>query len=76
MESVKRGRIWKDLLTDNDGQYIELQSGKIFNQPASTSAYTPYKHPLFGPMDIESWEEYCIRFIILEGLLNPIIMGH
>lgn len=54
----REGEIWKDLLTDNDGQYIELQSGKIFNQPASSSAYTPYKHPSFGPMDTESWEEY------------------
>ncbi|MCQ5224161.1 DUF5107 domain-containing protein, partial [Parabacteroides merdae] len=43
------GEIWKDLLTDTDGQYIDLQSGRMFNQPASNSCYTPYKHTAFTP---------------------------
>lgn len=52
------GMIWEKLLTDNDGQYVELQSGKTFSQPGSSSAYTPFKHPGFAPMGTEEWKEY------------------
>ena len=30
-----QGMIWEDLLTDNNGQYIEYQAGKLFNQAAA-----------------------------------------
>lgn len=52
------GMIWKDLLTDSDGQYVELQSGKLFNQPSAASAHTPFKHPQFAPYGFETWKEY------------------
>ena len=26
--------IWEKILTDNDGQYAEIQSGRLFNQNA------------------------------------------
>ena len=45
----QQGMIWEDLLTDNDGQYIEYQSGKLFNQAAEQSTYSPFKHRSFGP---------------------------
>ena len=45
----RAGGIWEDLLTDTDGQYIELQSGRVFNQPSANSARTPFKHPTFTP---------------------------
>lgn len=54
----RAGGIWEDLLTDNDGQYIELQSGRMFNQPSSKSAMTPYKHFSFAPQQTDSWTEY------------------
>jgi tetratricopeptide (TPR) repeat protein len=54
----RSGGIWEDLLTDTDGQYVELQSGRMFNQPASGSAYTPYKHTAFGPQGMDTWTEY------------------
>ena len=54
----REGGIWEDLLTDSDGQYIELQSGRVFNQPASNSAYTPYKHYSFAPQMTDEWTEY------------------
>lgn len=54
----REGGIWEDLLTDTDGQYVELQSGRIYNQPASASAFTPYKHPSFGPQATDRWTEY------------------
>lgn len=54
----REGGIWEDLLTDADGQYIELQSGRMYNQPASNSAFTPYKHAAFGPQSTDRWTEY------------------
>lgn len=54
-----QGMIWEDLLTDDDGQYIEYQSGKLFNQAAEASARTPFKHREFPPHDsdhmIDRW---------------------
>lgn len=54
----REGGIWEDLLTDTDGQYIELQSGRMYNQPASNSSLTPYKHTAFGPQATDQWIEY------------------
>lgn len=54
----REGGIWEDLLTDTDGQYIELQSGRMYNQPASNSSFTPYKHTAFGPQATDQWTEY------------------
>lgn len=45
------GMIWEDLLTDNDGQYIEFQTGGTFNQPMEGSSLTPFKHREFIPYD-------------------------
>ena len=44
-----QGMIWEDLLTDSDGQYIEFQAGKLFNQAAASSTFTPFKHREFNP---------------------------
>lgn len=55
---ARRGAIWEDLLTDGHGQYIELQSGRMFNQPAEESGYTPYKHTAFAPQGTDDWTEY------------------
>ncbi len=54
-----QGMIWEDLLTDNDGQYVEYQSGKLFNQASEGSTFTPFKHREFSPHDsdhmIDRW---------------------
>lgn len=55
---ARDGGIWEDLLTDKDGQYIELQSGRMYNQPASNSSRTPYKHTTFLPQATDVWTEY------------------
>ena len=52
------GNIWENLLTDTDGQYVELQSGRMYNQPATNSAYTPFKHFSFLPGATDVWKEY------------------
>ena len=53
----REGGIWEDLLTDSDGQYTELQSGRCFNQPGSGSHLTPFKHPVFCPGATETFDE-------------------
>lgn len=53
----REGMIWEDLLTDSDGQYIEYQSGKLFNQAANSSTNTPFKHREFIPYDADMTRE-------------------
>ena len=53
----REGGIWEDLLTDTDGQYVELQSGRAFNQPRGDTYRTPFKHPTFAPGATDTFEE-------------------
>lgn len=54
----REGMIWEDLLTDPPGgQYVELQSGRLFNQVGS-SAGTPFTRRSFEPFATESWTEW------------------
>lgn len=45
----RQGALWHNLLTDTDTnpQYVELQTGFLFNQAAVRSTYSPYKHLFF-----------------------------
>ncbi|MBR8535900.1 DUF5107 domain-containing protein [Carboxylicivirga sediminis] len=52
-----QGMIWEDLLSDGDGQYIEYQAGKLFNQAAHSSTFTPFKHREFMPYDSDIMRE-------------------
>lgn len=54
----RQGMIWEKLLTDTDGQYSEIQSGRLFNQEASNSTLTPFKHRSFMPGGTDTWTEY------------------
>lgn len=53
----EQGMIWEDLLTDSNGQYIEYQAGKLFNQAAHSSTFTPFKHQEFTPFDTDIMHE-------------------
>jgi tetratricopeptide (TPR) repeat protein len=53
-----QGMIWEKLLTDSDGQYVEVQSGRLFNQAAERSMFTPFKHRGFAPYASDTWTEY------------------
>ena len=56
----RQGEIWKDLLTDADlgnKQYMEYQSGFMFNQASPGSEKTPYKHVSLFPNVSESFTE-------------------
>jgi tetratricopeptide (TPR) repeat protein len=54
----RQGMIWETLLTDTDGQYVEVQSGRLFNQAAEESTLTPFKHRGFAPYATDTWTEY------------------
>ena len=54
---ARSGAIWEDLLTDNDGQYAELQSGRAFQQPRLPCDRTPFKIPPFVPGSTECFDE-------------------
>ena len=54
----RQGMIWEKLLTDSDGQYVEVQSGRLFNQSAEQSTLTPFKHRGFAPYATDTWTEY------------------
>jgi tetratricopeptide (TPR) repeat protein len=54
----QQGMIWDKLLTDTDGQYVEVQSGRLFNQSSDNSIYTPFKHRSFAPYQSDAWTEY------------------
>lgn len=54
----QQGMIWEKLLTDTDGQYVEVQSGRLFNQASEGSNLTPFKQRSFAPYQTDSWTEY------------------
>lgn len=63
----RQGMIWENLLTDTDGQYTEIQSGRLFNQSAEASAFSPFKHRGFAPYATDSWTEYWYPVMNIKG---------
>ena len=53
----RQGAIWEGLLTDTDGPYVELQSGRCLQQPGGGYALTPFKYPSFAPGGTEAFSE-------------------
>ncbi|MBS2212703.1 DUF5107 domain-containing protein [Carboxylicivirga mesophila] len=64
-----QGMIWEDLLSDGDGQYIEYQAGKLFNQAAHSSTFTPFKHREFLPFDSDVMRELWFPLKDTEGMV-------
>ncbi len=65
----EQGMIWEKLLTDTDGQYVEVQSGRLFNQAAPNSTFTPFKHKGFFPHATDIWKEYWFPVIKTKGFV-------
>ena len=59
----REGGIWEDLLTDTNGQYIELQSGRM------------YKHTAFGPQATDRWTEYWFPVKGIKGVSKASRIG-
>jgi Tfp pilus assembly protein PilF len=71
----RQGMIWEKLLTDSDGQYVELQSGRSFNQAAEASTRTPFKHRGFVPYGTDTWTEYWFPVVGTKGLVAGSPLG-
>ena len=66
----RQGMIWEKLLTDTDGQYWELQSGRLFNQSAEKSTFTPFQHLSLQPAQAENWKEYWYPVLNTGGIVH------
>lgn len=66
----RQGMIWEKLLTDTDGQYVEIQSGRLFNQTAPGSTLTPFKHKEFAPYATDRWTEYWLPVEGTKGFVS------
>ena len=66
----QQGMIWEKLLTDTDGQYVEVQSGRLFNQTAEGSTFTPFKHKSFAPYGTDTWTEYWYPVLKTKGFVE------
>ncbi len=65
----RQGMIWEKLLSDTDGQYVEVQSGRLFNQNAPGSSLTPFKHRSFGAYQTDKWKEYWYPVLGTDGFV-------
>ncbi len=63
----RSGGIWEDLLTDTDGQYIEFQAGRLFNQ-YSPGAVNPISQANFEPYVMDRWREIWFPFREIGGM--------
>ncbi len=70
-----QGDIWKELLTDGSGQYVELQSGRLFNQNMVISSLTPFKQIGFMPYATDTWTEYWFPYKDTKGVSNVSLNG-
>lgn len=66
----QQGMIWEKLLTDTDGQYTEVQSGRLYNQSAENSMLTPFKHRSFAPYQTDAWTEYWFPVLKTRGFVK------
>ncbi len=71
----RQGMIWTDLLTDTNGQYSEVQSGRLFNQSAEASTLTPFKHRGFAPHTADRWTEYWYPVVGTKGFVAASRIG-
>lgn len=65
-----QGMIWEKQLTDTDGQYSEIQSGRLFNQTSPESTFTPFKHKGFEPGAADVWTEYWYPVLKTKGFVQ------
>lgn len=63
----RSGGIWEDLLTDNDGQYVEFQAGRLFDQ-YFPGAINPISQVAFSPYLMDRWSEIWFPIKDIGGL--------
>jgi len=65
----RSGGIWEDLLTDTDGQYIEFQAGRLFDQ-YSGGAINPISQVGFDPNVMDRWSEIWFPYKEIGGMVD------
>lgn len=73
--SSREGEIWKDLLTDGHGQYMEFQAGRSFNQYLQSAFRSPIKELGFSPGLTDSWREIWFPVKDIGGMSDVSPMG-
>jgi tetratricopeptide (TPR) repeat protein len=73
---ARSGAIWEDLLTDTNGQYMEFQAGRLFNQysPVSTLK-SPITQVPFAPGFTDRWNEIWFPVKEIGGFVDVSPMG-
>jgi Tfp pilus assembly protein PilF len=72
----RNGAIWEDLLTDADGQYMEFQAGRMFNQYSpSRSIKSPITQVPFSPGVTDRWNEIWFPVKKIGGFVDVSPMG-
>ena len=71
----RQGMIWENLLTDHSGQYTEIQSGRLYNQNAPESLFSPFKQFDFAPYNTDTWTEYWYPFQNTDGVASADLNG-
>ena len=71
----RQGMIWEKMLTDTNGQYVEIQSGRLFNQNAPGSTFTPFKHIGLAPYATDTWMEYWYPVSGIQGMVEANAYG-
>ena len=66
----RSGGIWEDLLTDTDGQYIEFQAGRLFNQYSPDKERNPISQANFEPYVMDTWKELWFPFKEIGGMVD------
>ena len=69
-DQSRSGGIWEDLLTDTDGQYMEFQAGRLFNQFSPGAHENPISKVAFAPQTSDRWRELWFPFKSIGGLTN------
>ncbi len=66
----QEGDRWENLLGDNNGLNVELQSGRLFNQASEGSMFTPFKHVGFEPYASDTWTDHWFPVKHTRGMTN------
>jgi outer membrane protein assembly factor BamD (BamD/ComL family) len=66
----REGGIWEDLLTDSNGQYMEFQAGRNFNQYSPSSFRSPISQMGFQPGITDKWSEIWFPVKEIGGLTD------
>ena len=71
----RSGGIWEDLLTDNNGQYMEFQAGRMLNQFSGSSSHNTIAKAEFGPHTYDSWSELWFPIKGIGGMVEASSSG-